>query len=158
MSYVQICHLLFHCHCIINLTNFSCNVSVFRSCIYPVSGFYHSCFSAYEQVNFMRFKFPIAVCIKVAVFHDVIPWNMLDTYHSFRRTCWIFILVEEQDFPKCWYLTANLTASLSARPWSYMYFTRSTHKIYQSFLVQEFVYYYYFYKSEVLAFIKTLIP
>lgn len=116
MSYVQICHLLFHCHCIINLTNFSCNVSVFRSCIYPVSGFYHSCFSAYEQVNFMRFKFPIAVCIKVAVFCDVIPWNMLYTYQSFRRTCWLFILVEEQDLPKCWYLAANLTASFSARP------------------------------------------
>lgn len=41
----------------------------------------------------MRFKFPIAVCIKVVVFHDVIPWNMLDTYQSFRRTCCLFILV-----------------------------------------------------------------
>lgn len=81
----RFCHLLFDCHWIINLTNFSCNISVFRSWIYPISGLYHSCFLAYEQVYFMRFKFPTAVCIKVAVFHDVISWNMLRYIPMFQK-------------------------------------------------------------------------
>jgi hypothetical protein len=64
----------------------------------------------------MSFEVPPAVFIKVAVFCDVILCDMLDTYQCFRRTCCLHILVEEQDLPKCWYLAANLTASLSARP------------------------------------------